>query len=284
LFADRYRQGPVGAIFAQLREEGPALRSALQENLRHIEGLGWLADTVGLLCLLSLAVRVRQLRLEALHVLANLGILLIWPFPEEAARLLWVILPLLLAQPLLWVLAAAPGHARDVRTRLFASAGAVVMLILLLPALAFGVSRWRAAAASPIPAARAYVDWYQLNPDFAVFDVGFEISVIDLLQRAQELVPARDCVMAARPDLVNYYARRWSYLLPESRIPDQRFEQQLRSPGCHYVFVYNASDRRYPDSMYPAARMAGFADVILEGHLPDARPGDRTVAQLWKLR
>ena len=80
-----------------LARELPALRDGFALNFTRggqLPGAPFYA--LGATCLLASLLRGLRLRPEAVYLLAYLLIVLFWPYPEEAQRFLWVILPLLL--------------------------------------------------------------------------------------------------------------------------------------------------------------------------------------------
>lgn len=281
---DNYQSGFARHLQDQLATELPALRDGFGENLMHIDAFAPIGYGVGAICFAALLWRALRRRIEAVYCVANLAILVVWPYPEEAARFLWVLLPLLLVQPLLLLaeLRHEPAGARTPGAALGLLAGA--LLTMALPALAFMSTQYRDAQYSPIPGARGYLAWYLTDRDQARYEAGFDATVIDLLQRAQAIVPLNDCVMAPRPDMVSYFARRRSYFHPVDAVPDAQFETAMRANGCHYAMVYLAYYQHNSTRMYPAERIKGFSDVVLEGRLPQAGPDKKPVCQLWRMR
>ena len=57
----------------------------------------------------------------------------------------------------------------------------------------------------------------------------FESAFISAMQLIPSEVPEADCVLATRPDLVNYYAHRRSKPPPLNSVPDPQFAAMARS-------------------------------------------------------
>jgi hypothetical protein len=213
---------------------------------------------------------------DGLYVAATLAILVVWPYPEEARRFLWVLLPVLFGQSLLAVRAALQGNIRSALLAKLAFAAAI--LIMVLPVLAFFVQRYHAAAESGRPEAAHNTLWYVPNPADAERWVGMQAAMIATLQQGAGLVPASDCILASRPDIVNYFAHRMSTYPPPPSTPDVRFEQELRSIGCHYLFSIIATDpnRRlaplYPLNRIPGGFTARLACAAPDDHYTDPNP------------
>lgn len=271
------------ALLQQLAEELPALRSGFAGNFTLFEGFGPLTDLLGGLCLLATACRALRRNLAALYVLANLAILMVWPYPEEARRFVWVLIPLLLAQPplLLAEWRREPPTGRIPRSLCFFMALAV--LTMAVPSAAFMVKARREAATAGVPGAAGYHVWYVPDRSDAAYGVGFESTIVQALADVQAIVPPADCIMAARPDIVSYFTHRRSYFLPLESVPDAAFMPMLHEQGCHYVFAYGVGDARYETSMYPSARIADTGEIMLERRRLNAPHHARPVCRLYRL-
>src|SRR5262249_27838799 len=155
-------------------------------------------------------------------------------------RLLWPILPILLAQLLL----STPTVGTHGRLGGFPTVSAGILaasiLGLSLPALAFASARYRSAEAGELAGAAHFEGWY--NPDLAhaIHRVSSQQVTIEALEAIPTFVPENDCVIAARPVIVTYFARRRAMFPPLNSVPDPLFMQALRATGCHYVFMYSA--------------------------------------------
>jgi hypothetical protein len=179
----------------------------------------------------------------------------VWPYPEEAQRFLWVLVPLLLAQPILSI-AEFRREAADARIpSLITVASAGTILLMVLPALALAADRYRSAAYTDLPGARGFVSWYYADPIASERAVTVAVMTINAMQSIPQQVPASDCVIATRPDLINYFGRRRSVFPPPGSLPDSELLQALRESGCRHVFGMSGTDKRYPDPLYPLRRV-----------------------------
>jgi hypothetical protein len=264
-------------LIKQLSAELPALRSGLEENLLNIEAPGALADILGLLCLGCALLRAIRLEPDAAYLLAYLAIVLIWPYPEEAQRFLWVILPVLLIQPLL--LLAAPRKQTSALYSTMAATAAFAALALLasLPVLVQLAGRYWSAPYSEIPNAREMVSWYGKDPAHSREAVIYENAFISAMQLVPAEVPETDCVLAARPDLVNYYAHRRSTLPPLNSVPDPQFAAMARSSGCNYVYGMAFKDNQFSAPLHPLPRLAGEVRVIYVNAVYDEASGNNNI-------
>lgn len=263
----------LDAVAHQFGRELAALRVGFGENFRPDRSLRSMADLLGLLCLACAAWRLRRGRPDGLYLLASLAVLVVWPYPEEARRFLWVLLPVLLGQALLVLKTLLqPDETRSGGATLVKVTLAAGILGMALPAQSFLLQRSRAAAASPIPEAAHNALWYVPSVADAERWVGMQVVMIATLEQAGSVVPPSDCILATRPDIVNYFARRISTYPPSPSIPDAQFPGQLRSIGCHYLFSIVATDpNRRLAPLYPLGRIPGEFDTVLACAAPDDR-------------
>ena len=265
-----YRGRVWEALRTQLAGELPALRKGFGDNFLLGANPRFLADALGLLAMAGVAWRAVKLRPDGIYVAAYLAILLVWPYPEEAQRFLWVLVPLLLAQPILSI-AEFRRELADARVpRLITATSAGTILLMVLPALALAADRYRSAAYADLPGARGLVPWYDADPVAAEQVVSTEVILINAMQSIPQQVPASDCVLATRPDLVNYFGRRRSVFPPLGSMPDSEYPAAQRQSGCRYVFGMSSTDKRYPDPLYPLRRADPKLEFLYVSKLSDA--------------
>lgn len=265
-----YSGDALSTLRSQLSRELPALRMGFDNNFLLDSRLRPCADLLGVLCLAATFWRAFLSKTDAIYILANLAVLLVWPYPEEAQRFLWVLLPLMLVQPLQIV---AGWTLWPRLPSLFATTMAGMVLLMTLPALAIASDRYRSAPFTELPEARHLVAWYAPDEKRAWSVVEIQTSMINAMKQISEMVPLDDCVISTRPDLINYFARRRSYFAPLNSTPDPYFAQQLSASGCHYVFGIASKDERYPVLMFPLARLGGKYKTVFYDMIPMEQAG-----------
>jgi hypothetical protein len=266
-----YSGDGLSTLRAQLAKELPALRTGFGTNFLHHAHLQAIADALGMLCMAGTAWRAIKFKPDAVYIVANLLILMVWPYPEEAQRFLWVLVPLLLAQPILVVTdhkyAMVPSQASQWLTGIIS----ITVLLMTLPALALASDRYRSAAYTDLPKARIFVSWYGEDAAHAQDVVEIQTAMINSMRRVAKEVPESDCVIGTRPDLVSYFGRRRSYFPPLNSVPDPYFGRQIRATGCHFAFGMYSIDSRYPVPLFPIGRFGKNIDVVFYNTIPDAK-------------
>lgn len=277
-----YGQNPVIALARRV----PELFEVYWVGFRHSflpAGLPpVIANIIAAVCALGAAVRLLALRRDAVYLCAYGPILLIWPFPEEAERLLWPLVPILLAQPLLLLLQWKGFWKHHERTQQAYAVGlAACVLATALPAMARTADRFRAAEFWPmLPGARGYEGWYHPDLAYAVDRVVGQLGTIESLQEIPRHVPAGDCVAAARPNFVTYVARRRSVFPPLNSVPDPWFMRLLQGTGCHYVYMYGGKGSQFPVPFHPLQRLPQPIDMLVDHRRVDPPPGEGTMIGL----
>jgi len=110
-----------------------------------------------------------------------------------------------------------------------------------------------------------------------------ENAFLGAIRQITQEVPETDCVLATRPDLVNYYARRRADLPPLDSTPDPRFTSLVRRSGCNYVFGMSYKDSVYPVTMFPLKRLDPLLQLRYVTYLSNERGEQELIAALARL-
>ena len=187
------------------------LRALAHHTLFAVDALGrdssaWLLLAVGLVASPVLLRRALSAEFDALLVLAYLPVLLLWPYPDHAARLLYVVVPFLLGHALLGLMALAgrPCGARR------AWAGGVLPVLLFALALSSGGQLLHELWTHRSGDAALFVR----SPAGAIAGRGaqraarFEARLDAFMQRHLREVPPDACVASIVPQRVLLYGAR----------------------------------------------------------------------------
>lgn len=226
------------------------------------------ALAIGLVCVAGWLRRLAQLRFDALYAALYAALLLSWPFPAEAERLLYVLVPVLLAQGalLLRELAAALGDGK---------AGALlpvylgILSISIAPALALTAQRYALPAPGGLELVKHTPEWYGDNrlraaPAALVMAVNF-----NTLRQVGAQVPAGACIFSIKPAVVTLYAERASYSPPAAAVDEAGFERGMAQ--CRYLYPMALVSPSFPEPFYPLGRLGGRGRTLLQ-----AAGGDQT--------
>jgi hypothetical protein len=269
VFGSFFGGSPLAAIARVLVDQFGALRAGLSSALLlDPDYLTPLADVVAVLGVVAAIARVLRAEPDGLYACAYLGLLMLYPFPEGAHRLVWPILPVLFTQV---ALVARTLFARATpRAPLFAAAAcAAPVLAMAVPSLEHAHLRHADAEVAGEPAMLADPTWYGHDRRESMLYAAGAQGLREALRRAGTLVPADDCVIANRADWVNFYADRRSVSPLPPRVSDADFDAAVTASGCHFVFATPFFDRLYHERMYPLRRFEGKADIVDRIRVPD---------------
>lgn len=275
-----YAETPLTSLLRQTSGEWDALRYGFAQDILQTGRMFVTTQALAILVLVGTAWRAAQLRADGIYVVIYLAILLVWPFPEEAARFVWTVLPIGLVQLVLLASRARPAHLPSALTALLIGS----LLALTLPSLAIIAERYRAGELSDIDGANRYLAWYDPDPAKALTGVLTQKTIVEGLVQIEHSVPADVCVISVKPELVSYYAHRFSSLPPMESASDADFQRGLRESGCSFVAMLGGVQPTYPTAMYPSQRIAGESKVIdVRGFSMDSPPKDYITFKLAKL-
>lgn len=262
-----YAADPYGTLLSQIAREASALRLGFAINVLQTDTLQAVTDGLGLIVLAACVVRVARLRPDGVYVLVYGVLVMLWPFPVEAPRFVWVVMPVLLGQVALLgthTNSKQVGWSSWVR---IVTLGAV--LLCVLPSLILTIQRYRAGS----PETRIHAEWYQVDPAKSQRDVLAHRAIVESLERISVSVPQNGCVISISPSLIQYYARRRSIKPPTAAVSEHSFDTAVRSSGCRHVFLMALANTAYPEFMYPLSRLQGRLIPIDGASEPTGEPG-----------
>jgi hypothetical protein len=174
--------------------------------------------------------RMRQLELDAVYAAGYLALLLLWPFPEVARRLVYPLAPLVV----IFAMLGGRAIARLLFPPAKNIAGTLAPLLLLacaLPDTTTMLERYTTRAIPPeLEAARARRYWLRAENEVnALVDITLKQTMIDFIRDAGKMTAISDCIYALHPQTVLYHARRVSFPAPTA--------QSRALPYCRYHLV-----------------------------------------------
>lgn len=221
-------------------------------------------------------------RIDGFYVWCYLAMVVLWPFPAEAQRMVLVILPILLWQTV-WMLSRWRWEIRSIQPL-----NAVVLIILLLaslPELALNVQRFFSPLPSGVPEAYRHTDgWYSPDLFGAISDIQFSAALESDLLHLSEVVPAGECIFTIKPSIVAFLSNRISKAPPSASVDKIKFESDLKMQGCRYFYMFAFASPSYPVAMYPYQRMQSELEVIKPTLIQSTDGSDGVVGLLARLK
>jgi hypothetical protein len=196
--------------------------------------------------------RMWKLRFDGLYVAIYVIELLVWPFPAEAQRLSYVVIPVLLAQSALWAFATARRSSAKQATWLPGLAVAL-MLIVTLPTLFLTARRFAAFPASAPPITRHIAEAYSDDRRLADLATRSFSAKLEQMKSIGDYVPADGCVFSIKPSIVALYSGRLSVSPPGTAVGGEAFAAGISR--CRYAYLMDMASPSFQQAFYPAERL-----------------------------
>ncbi len=258
---EKYGPDPVSALLHQFSLEIRMLWFGWVGNFSTGSVGPWVTAFVGALSLLGALWRIFLRKLDGIYVGIYTGLILVWPFPAEAQRLLFVIVPVLLVQCLLLLKTLPPlalGRYRMPPEFLLA----LFIAVITAPDLLLTVKRFSQPMPDQMAPFRRSIDWYDIDPNDARANVIFDKSLTEHLKTLPNVVPENECIYSIKPSLVGYYAGRVSMNPPRPDFDAAAFNTFLKQTGCRYFYLMGFLSPSYPVVYYPLARLGDALTVV----------------------
>jgi hypothetical protein len=226
--------------------------------------------------------RFARWRPDAWYFLAYLAALALWPYPGEAVRLAWVVVPVALGY-LVWGgerLAARAAPVLGASVPALRWAPVAVVALAVLPEFALLAGRALHPLARDTPGYRHLAQWYEPDLARARYLTEVHLRLAESLPAFAAEVPATECVLSSVPQVVSFFMGRSSRNLPPESADDAVFESALRDSGCRYA-VFAAATARGESAFYPYQRLGG--RVVILGEAYARLEGEPLVASLGML-
>lgn len=210
------------------------------------------ASILGVLCIGGWLYRLRHRRFDAIYITLYIGVIIVWPFPSEMTRFLFVIVPMLLFYGFQFAGLMASRLDSALLSKAIAIGYIAVIAFVLLPPVGFIATR--ALAASP-DGNRFSPAWYvRSDINLASRRVRDDQYLIDAWSRVRKFVPENECVYHIKPVPFMLFANRMSYAPPNARDVESFLAQANQ---CRFYYVTSYTSFPYDDAFYPMAYLLG---------------------------
>jgi len=271
--AEKYGPDPLSVLLRQFSLEIRMLWYGWVGNFTTSSAGPWVMAVIGALGLLGAVRRIFFRKLDGIYVGIYICLIIVWPFPAEAQRLLFVIVPVLLVQCLLLLDSLPPLTLSEHRV-LPRHLILLVLAVVAAPDLMLTVKRFSQPMPDQTAQFRRSIDWYVIDPADARANVVFDKSLTEHLKSLPNVVPESDCIYSIKPSLVGYYVGRVSIIPPRPNVDATAFNTSLKQTGCRYFYLMGFLSPSYPVAYYPLARLGDALAVVSvsPGSLDPGRP------------
>ncbi len=244
----------------------------------------WTASALLVLAGIGFLESLKAGRLDALYLLLYLGVIVVWPYPDQDHRFLFPVFPLLLwhgAQG-----ARSIGHhlGQARLEKLLPGSFIVIAAVLSIPSWHDMYWRFGEGSASDLADYARTPEWLlEPDPRKARETSLFMQRLYASMKTMRNRVPAQDCVWAVAPPYVMLHAGLRSLATPSPQVQDEDFYQRLRQ--CPYVFMMAVSST--PDNglppMYPFRRIRDHMQVLDVRYSDPGNPASAVASMLARV-
>lgn len=251
---DKYKNNPVAILTQQLAVEGHVLWYGWIRSFTGSDAALPLLGILGVLCLSGAGYRLYLRKMDGLYAAAYLLLVMLWPFPAETQRLLFVIMPVLLTQGVLLLkLLPKPQITRcEIRYEHFLY---LAILLVILPDLFLTGARFMAPLPKELVEYRRMSRWYYIEPDEARASIIMSAALAKHMKSLQSIIPEKDCIYAIKPSVVGYYSGRISVIPPRPDFNDAALDAYLKKSDCRYFYMMSIFSPSFPEPYYPLERL-----------------------------
>lgn len=234
--------------------------------------LAWAGATlVVVLAALALPIRLRHNTLDAWYTLAYAGLVLVWPYPAEATRLMLALMPVLLLQA--WhgasrLAALAPGRAWS--SRRWPALCAVAWVAACVPAW------WHIAHRASLPIdpdlerfRRSPAYFMSESDELAIAGTESWARIVAMAEELPQVVPRGDCVYTFFPALTWVHSGQRTRVKP---IPSEVARGRMpldRLRDCRFVMPVNTSSAQTGvPPLYPLEALKDRTRPVLKSEFP----------------
>lgn len=254
-FIKKYQSDWIGTLLAQLSTEASALWYGWNANFTTTHGWGVLLGVIGLICIAGMFARVRAGKLDGFYVLLYLILILVWPFPAEAQRFVFAILPVVLAQGILLLQGIQNKINRKRKISVFPAVLMSLIGLLAMPDLMLTVQRFMDHLPDYLSNYRHDPGWYSANKQEAIRQLQINNAIVKGISSIKQSAPGSTCVYSIKPSIVALYSDRISIAPPHEDLDDQSFNSELKRSGCRYFYLLPFSSPTYHSPFYPLERI-----------------------------
>jgi hypothetical protein len=247
-----YGADALNHFLAQLGSEIPALISAWSQMWVG-ESAPWssmLAVAIfGVLSMAGCVMRLLRGQTDAVYATLYIAMLVLWPWPSEATRLLYPLCPILIGHGL-WASGRIGSRIGHNMQNAVPYAFSAMLALVVLPSLLICAHRRLQKVPAELTLARQIPSYYVEHGRDAA--IATALLLTDM-QRLSERIPVDDCVFTIKPSAVLLLGERRAVLPPPADASDRDFAGLLRQ--CRYAYLMNGQSASFPEPFYPRSRL-----------------------------
>lgn len=261
-FSEFYSSGIVNSMLQHITSQSVYMWNAWISIFTRGEFGHLLLSIYAGLCFIAICYRLYMKKLDGLYSIIYLSMIMSWPFPDEAERLLYPVIPVLLVQTgnCIGYFTNKWKHNNDISISNIILEG--TLLIIIIPNLLLTINRFNLQIDEYlIPYKRTYA-WYTPNLTHAISISKGNHVIISSIEDAQNYVAEDQCVYSIKPSIIGLYMRRISIIPPGINKDGNDFYGSIEKSGCDYFYFMSRYSASVNEVFYPYTRVKDNIDLV----------------------
>jgi 4-amino-4-deoxy-L-arabinose transferase-like glycosyltransferase len=259
-FVTHYRENPVSQLAAQVTVESNGLWKGWLANFEPA-ALSFLFTFFIIICLLGLVIGLYQQRLDSYYLFFYFIIILVWPYPAEAKRLIYAIMPILFGQGILLM-----HHLSSLITvRRLVQPAAIflsVLLLVSLPGTVFMAGRFIQPVSSDLINFKRNKYFYLPNHNTAIWQTRNAKVLVEDLRSLDSRLPTDAIIYGTNPPFISYHSNRQSLRPPKPNSDWDAFLDKASASGIAYFYMTGTTSPSVKTPYYPLKLIRNRLEII----------------------
>ncbi|MBW2465905.1 MAG: glycosyltransferase family 39 protein [Deltaproteobacteria bacterium] len=269
VFASYYNSDTLIKIIDQVRNESFYLWQGWQANFESAAG-DFLIGLCLAISLISLTYRVYKRRLDGYYILCYFLIILFWPYPAEAKRFMYVVLPIMVGQSFLLIshIPSLPvGKIKIYPVNVFI----IALIFLSLPNTLIIADRLLQPLPPQLNKYRRTKHLYSLNPQIAVNNLHNAMILIEDMKDLNKKLPERAIIYGIIPSIISLYSNRLAFMPPSDINHDNSINYNGDFSRPVFFYMTALTSPSIPTPYYPLEKIRNRMEVL---HMAKTHDGE----------
>lgn len=248
------RYATISALTESINTQLSALWAAWIENFSSLRAAPPILAVLAVVSFIGTAVRLWRRKFDGFYVILYLSLILVWPYPDEATRFVFVLVPILLTHAVLFfqMVPTIRLGRRSLRTSYLLLS---VCFLLVLPDISLTAQRFMTPLPDSLQEFNRDRAWYRGGLAEAREIIAFQEALIRGMRDLEPLVDEDDCIYSIKPSFVALFARRRSMFPPHPPATSNDDRGALADSNCRYYFMTIFVSPTFASPYYPLEQL-----------------------------
>jgi len=244
-----YSSAPATKVLVQIQTESISLWQGWLANFESGSAIYVIGFSL-ILFLPAVAVRIYKRKLDGLYLLFYFVIILFWPYPAEAKRLIYPVLPIMVGQILSLINHINSLSLGKITVRPV-SLFILVILISSIPGSILIAGRFLQQLPPELESYRRTKFLYSSNQQVAIRNLAFAKVLLEDMKNLNDILPGNAIIYGTKPAIISLYSKRLALLPPKEMVTDNSLQNNDTGFQPHYFYMQATTSPSYPSPYYP---------------------------------